>query len=107
MRKQNGLNVYTHDEAVDMLLNENEPKPKKDNSALKILLILGVLFILSILMFSCSKKESFVTYRIDLVERPNGAFACKYSARASGQPAIVFNDECGKYKVGDTFKVEF
>ena len=57
--------------------------------------------------FGCSKKESFVTYRIDLVERPNGAFACKYSARASGQPAIVFNDECGKYKVGDTFKVEF
>lgn len=51
MRKQNGLNVYTHDEAVDMLLNQDEPKPERDNSALKILLALGIVVILSILLF--------------------------------------------------------
>ena len=51
MRKQNGLNVYTHDEAVDMLLNEDEPKPERDKSALKILLVLAIVVILSILLF--------------------------------------------------------
>jgi hypothetical protein len=51
MRKQNGLNVYTHDEAVDMLLNQDEPKPERDKSAFKILLVLAILFILSILLF--------------------------------------------------------
>jgi hypothetical protein len=51
MRKQNGLNVYTHDEAVDMLLNQDEPKPERDNSAYKILLVLAIVVILLILLF--------------------------------------------------------
>jgi hypothetical protein len=51
MRKQNGLNVYTHDEAVDMLLNQDDPKPERDKSAFKIILVLAILFILSILFF--------------------------------------------------------
>lgn len=56
--------------------------------------------------FGCSKKESFSTYRVTEIERP-GTFACKITARSSGKPDIVFYQECGKYKIGDTFKVEF
>lgn len=62
--------------------------------------------ILLLASFGC-KKESFVTYRIDSVQRPINSFACKYTATANGKPVMVFTEECGKYKEGDTFKVEF
>ena len=57
--------------------------------------------------FGCSQKESFVTYRIDSVQRPINSFACKYTATTNGKPVMIFTEECGKYKIGDTFKVEF
>ena len=51
MRIVNGLKVFTHDEAVDML-NQDEPKPDNDTkSAFKILLILAIVVILAILFF--------------------------------------------------------
>jgi hypothetical protein len=55
---------------------------------------------------SCSKKESFSTYRVTQIERP-GTFACKITASSPGKPDLVFYEECGKYKVDQTFKVEF
>jgi hypothetical protein len=51
MRIVNGLKVFTHDEAVDML-NQDEPKPDNDTkSAFKILLILAIVVILAIIFF--------------------------------------------------------
>ena len=50
MRIVNGLKVFTHDEAVDML-NQDEPKPERDKSAFQILFVVAILFILSILLF--------------------------------------------------------
>jgi hypothetical protein len=50
MKIVNGLKVFTHDEAVDML-NQDEPKPERDKSAFQILFVLSILFILAILLF--------------------------------------------------------
>jgi hypothetical protein len=106
MRIVNGLKVFTHDEAVDML-SQDEPKPDKDTkSAFRIILSLAIAVILAILLFSCSKKESFSVYTVRTIERP-GTFACKITARSPGKPDLVFYEECGKYKVNQTFKVEF
>ena len=68
---------------------------------LNIILITGVL-----LCYGCKKEsDSFSVYRINSVKRP-GTFACQFTARSTGKPDLVFWDECEKYKVGDTFKVE-
>jgi len=51
MKIVNGLKVFTHDEAVDML-NQDEPKPDNDTkSAQTIILILAIVVILAILLF--------------------------------------------------------
>jgi hypothetical protein len=65
--------------------------------------LFAILFLIGI---SCSKKESFSTYQVSQIERP-GTFACKITASSPGKPDLVFYEECGKYKVGQTFKVEF
>lgn len=78
---------------------------KKKFSRLVLLDIIIALLIMAI-GFSCSKKESFSTYKVTNIERP-GTFACKITARCSGKPDLVFYDECGKYIVDQTFKVEF
>jgi hypothetical protein len=65
--------------------------------------LFAILFLIGV---SCSKKESFSTYTVRTIERP-GTFACKITARSPGKPDLVFYEECGKYKVNQTFKVGF
>jgi hypothetical protein len=50
-------------------------------------------------LFSCSKKETIVEYKVSATSRPN-TFACKYTLSSPGRVPIDLWDECGKYKHG-------
>lgn len=65
--------------------------------------LLTILILLA--SFGCKKESTGSVYKISSVKRPN-TFACQYTATCVGKPEITFWEECGKYKEGQTFKVE-
>jgi hypothetical protein len=56
------------------------------------------------LILACTKKESYITYKVSEV-RNVGSLDCKITATSPGKSNITYYGDC-KTKVGSTMKVQ-